>query len=69
MLLTTTSRFAKTCAVAHGNSRVSPTAVARVPGRIQDERGHARNFKLDAEMIDWLTRAGWSWLIGRSLVE
>lgn len=31
-------------------------------GRIQDEQGHARNFKLDAEMMDWLTRSGWWWL-------
>lgn len=38
-------------------------------GRVQDEEGHARNFKLDAEGMDWLTRAGWYWLIGRSLAE
>ncbi|MBI1735411.1 MAG: hypothetical protein HYR51_09570 [Candidatus Rokubacteria bacterium] len=38
-------------------------------GRVQDEQGRARSFKLDAEMIDWLTRAGWQWLIGRSLAE
>ena len=38
-------------------------------GRVQDEDGHARNFKLDAEGMDWLTRAGWYWLIGRSLAE
>ena len=37
-------------------------------GRVQDEHGRARNFKVDAEMTDWLTRAGWQWLIGRTLV-
>lgn len=33
-------------------------------GRVQDEQGHARNFKLDAEITDWLSRAGWQWLMG-----
>lgn len=38
-------------------------------GRVQDEQGHARNFKLDAEILDSLTGAGWWWLLRPSLMQ
>jgi hypothetical protein len=38
-------------------------------GRVQDENGQARNFKLDAEVRDWLTRTGWQWWLGRFLAD
>jgi hypothetical protein len=38
-------------------------------GRVQDEQGRARNFKIDAEMLDWLTGAGWQRLLGRYMTE
>jgi hypothetical protein len=48
------------------NGQLNPNGF-QLDGRVQDEHGRARNFKLDAEMTDWLTRSGWQWLLGRSL--
>ena len=36
-------------------------------GRLQSDSGRALNFKLDAEALDWATRAAWGWFSGRLL--
>jgi hypothetical protein len=36
-------------------------------GRVQGDGGRVYNFKVDAEALDRLTRAGWLWFLQRSL--
>ena len=36
-------------------------------GRVQDEHGHAQNFKVDAQVSDWLAGLGWQLLLGGAL--
>jgi hypothetical protein len=33
-------------------------------GRVQGDSGRAYNFRLDADVMDWITRAGWQRLLG-----
>ena len=34
----------------------------QLDGRVQREDGRAWNFKVDVEMMDWITRHAWRWL-------
>jgi hypothetical protein len=38
-------------------------------GRVQGDTGKAYNFKLDADMMDVVTRTAWQWFLRRPLAE
>jgi hypothetical protein len=50
------------------NGQIRPDGLA-LDGRVQNESGRAYKFKLDAEVLDWLIRGAWPWLLSRPSAE
>ena len=50
------------------NGQIKPEGFS-LDGRVQSDTGRAYNFKLDADVMDWLGRAGWLPLLRRAVTD
>ena len=50
------------------NGQIKPEGFA-LDGRVQSDTGRAYNFKLDADLSELMTRAGWLWLLRRAVTD
>ena len=50
------------------NGQLKPDGFS-LDGRVQSDTGRAYNFKLDADVADWVSRAGWLWLLRRAVSD
>ena len=50
------------------NGQLKPDGFS-LDGRVQSDTGRAYNFKLDADVTDWVARAGWLWLLRRAVSD
>ena len=50
------------------NGQLKPDGFS-LDGRVQSDTGRAYNFKLDADVMDWVSRAGWLWLLRRAVSD